>query len=321
MKLAFVGALVCALVLTGVIVPILRRAQFLDLPNHRSSHTRPVPRGGGLAVVATLVLVSFVAADRDIAVVGLLAATVALSAVGFIDDVRALPTNVRLAAQLAIAIGLSVTLITSGEAPWWWLPVLVIGLAGYVNAYNFMDGINGISGTTAAAVGFWWAWAGHSEDQAELALLGLVLAGAAIGFLPWNAPRARVFLGDVGSYGIGLFIAGLSAIAIVEGLPWSWAVAPVAVYGADTGWVLLKRALGSRSLTEAHREHVYQRLVDGGWSHLASAALCAGATALICVTVVAGGTSLEWWAAALTGVVVFAYLNAPRLVVGAGRTQ
>lgn len=320
MTLAFFGALVFAFVVTGLMVPILRYARFMDVPNHRSSHTRPVPRGGGVAVVASLVLVSLVAADPGVAVVGLLVATVALSAVGFVDDVRALGTKVRLAAQLAVAIGLSILLTASGEASWWWFPVLVLGVAGYVNAFNFMDGVNGISGITAAVVGFWWAWAGQSEDQPKLAILGLVLAGAAIGFLPWNAPGARVFLGDVGSYGIGLFIAGLSAFAVVEGLPWWWAVAPVVVYGADTGWVLLRRARAGRPVTEAHREHVYQRLVDGGWSHLASAAFCAGATALICLAMGAGGASLEWWAAALSVAVVFAYLNAARLVVGAGRT-
>ena len=155
-------------------------------------------------------------------------------------------------------------------------------------------------------------------NEPQLSILGLVLAGAAVGFLPWNAPRATVFLGDVGSYGIGGFIAGLSALAAVWGLPWWWAAAPLVVYGADTGWVLLKRARAGRPLTEAHREHAYQRLVDGGWPHVASSALCAGATAVVCLAVGAGGATLEWWVIAFVGAVMVAYLNSPRLVTGAG---
>lgn len=307
----FLGALAVSLVLSGVAVPLLRRAQFMDVPNHRSSHTKPVPRGGGVSVVLTIVAVAALAADLDVSVVGLLVITLALALVGLVDDLRSLSSGVRLLAQVGAATALSVLLLVQGSVTWFWLPVLVIAVAGYVNAYNFMDGVNGISALTAAVVGGFWAWAGTDQNVPELSVLGLVLAGAALGFLPWNAPRAKVFLGDVGSYGIGLFIVGLSAYALTQGLPWQWTLAPLVIYGADTGWVLVKRFRGGRSLTEAHREHVYQRLVDGGWSHLSSSVACAVAGALICLTVLAGGTTLTWWTPLVVLVVVLAYLNLP----------
>jgi UDP-N-acetylmuramyl pentapeptide phosphotransferase/UDP-N-acetylglucosamine-1-phosphate transferase len=148
-----------------------------------------------------------------------------------------------------------------------------------------------------------------------LAGLGLVLAGAAFGFLPWNAPSARVFLGDVGSYGLGLLVAAMSVWAVAAGMPWHWAVAPLIVYGADTGWAILKRRRAGHSLTEAHREHAYQRLVDGGWVHLASAALCTAATVAVCVLCAAGGTQLQWWVAVLSVAVAFLYLCTPSLLL------
>lgn len=314
----FLLAVVTSVVLTGIAVPLLRKAQFMDVPNHRSSHVRPVPRGGGLAVLVTMVAVvaltpAATITDPQIAV--LMGLTVALAAVGLGDDLWSLPSGLRLLAQTGAACALSVLLLRHGVVSWWWLPVLVIVVAGYVNAFNFMDGVNGISALTAAVIGGWWAWAGHDQGHQVLQVLGLVLAGAVLGFLPWNAPRAKVFLGDVGSYGLGVFIVALSALALTDGLPWQWALAPLVIYCADTGWVLLKRKHGGRPLTQPHREHVYQRLVDGGWSHLTSAALCAGAGLVVCLLVGVAGTELTWWSVVAVLAVTLAYLNAARVFV------
>lgn len=317
---AFLLALATSAVLAGIAVPVLRRAQFMDVPNHRSSHVRPVPRGGGVAVVATLLLVVAVTPEASVGdpqVQVMLGVTALLAAVGLVDDVKSLPSSVRLLAQVAAAGALSALLLRHGVVSWWWLPVLVVVVVGYVNAFNFMDGVNGISSLTAVVIGGWWAWAGHDQGHEVLQVLGLALAGAALGFLPWNAPQAKVFLGDVGSYGLGVFAVGLSALALTDGLPWQWALAPLVIYCADTGWVLLKRKHGGRPLTQPHREHVYQRLVDAGWSHLPSAALCAGAGLLVCLVTGVAGEALTWWAVAAVLVIVLAYLNAARTLVGA----
>lgn len=308
-------ALLCALatsfILSAVAIPLLRRAQFMDIPNDRSSHTSPIPRGGGVAVVLALLLVGVVLSDMSWALAALLVSTATLALVGLIDDLRSLPASVRLIAQIVVAVGLSAALLRVGEASGWWFAVFVVAITGYVNAFNFMDGVNGITGLTSTVVGLHWAWVGMTTDHQLIHVLGLVLAGASIGFLPWNVPVAKVFLGDVGSYGVGLFVVGLSVLAISSGLPWHWALAPLVVYGADTGWVLVKRKTRGASLTEPHREHVYQRLVDSGWSHLASAGLCAGAGALVCVAALASGRVVTAWAVVLVVLVVALYLGTP----------
>ncbi len=302
-----------SLVMVGALLPILRRAQFMDVPNHRSSHAAPTPRGGGLAVMASVPLALLFEDGYDAWF--LVAVAVGAALVGLLDDLRSLPSSVRLVAQVGAALAVCAWLVQGGLLDEWWrFAVAVAVLVGFVNAFNFMDGVNGISALTAAVIGCFWAVIGVRQELDAIATLGLVLMGAALGFLPWNAPRARVFLGDVGSYGIGLLIGGLSVVAWTQGVHWLVAVAPLVIYGVDTGWVLVKRARGGRPLMEAHREHVYQRLVDGGWSHLSAAALCALSVALVCTT-----AWLTWQRAPVVGftavaALTAAYMDSPRLV-------
>lgn len=312
--LAFGGGLVLSLALTGLLIPFLRRGQFVDLPNHRSSHVMPTPRGGGLAVMVAIALALALYVDFDLWSV--VAASAALALVGLVDDMHSLPGGVRLLTQVCAAVAVVVWMSSEGIlSAWWWAPVVFV-MVGFVNAFNFMDGVNGISGLTAVVVGLYWAFVGHRSDLLSVELLGLAMAGAAVGFLPWNAFRAKVFLGDVGSYGLGMLIGALSVVAWASGVHWLVAAAPLVVYVADTGWAVAKRAQAGRPLMEAHREHVYQRLVDGGWSHLRAAGLCAAVGALACVS-----AFLTWRSAPIVGVAVVAalaaaYLAAPRLVLG-----
>ena len=180
---------------------------------------------------------------------------------------------------------------------------------GYVNAFNFMDGINGISAMSAAVAGGWYAWLGLDTSTPSLVVLGLALAGAAIGFLPWNLPRARVFLGDVGSYGVGMLIAGLAVMAMASGGSILEAVAPLVVYIADTAWALLKRIWRGDSWHQAHREHVYQRLVDAGWPHAGAATLVAAFALIACG--MAATLNVTAAAAGLLAIVLV-YLAVPR---------
>lgn len=305
-------------VLVGALVPVLRRAQFMDVPNHRSSHVAPIPRGGGVAVMVAIPVALFLVEEYSAWAVVIIAVLLAL--VGLADDVRPLSGIVRLLAQAAAAMALCAWLLRNdGVSDWWRLVVAGVVIVGFVNAFNFMDGVNGISALTTMVVGVFWSIIGAQQDLDSIRTLGVVLAGAALGFLPWNAPRARVFLGDVGSYGLGMLVGALSVLAWAQGAHWLVAAAPLVVYGADTGWVLIKRARGGRPLMEAHREHTYQRMVDGGWSHLRAAGLCALTVASICMV-----ATVTWRSAPLLGVLgvsamTVAYLSTPRLVLGMGR--
>jgi len=308
-------SLAISAVATGAVIVLLRRRQLLDVPNQRSSHAVPTPRGGGLAVMLAVVVAVSVGGQPGAWRV--LLPALLLGAVGFADDIRSLSARVRLAAQVAIGLLLSLWVAlgvgTAGLAAGLFVAVCVVGIAGYVNAFNFMDGVNGISALNAAVGGAWFVWLGHQHDSRTLLVLGAALAGAALGFLPWNA-SSRVFLGDVGSYGFGALLAGAAVLALAEGIPAALCVAPLLVYLADTAWVIIRRARAGQPITEAHREHVYQRLVALGWSHLASAAstaLLSGAAALVL-----GALYDHERAVALVLVVALLglYLGSPRLV-------
>lgn len=285
----FFVALVTTILGTAALLPLLHHRAILDVPNERSSHDAPVPRGGGVVVVAAIVLAAAIAGIAGQTVPWpLLVAVIALAGVGFVDDLRSLGGGLRLACQLlaagAVTAWASQAYPGPNVATGIFVIVAIVVVAGYVNAFNFMDGINGISALNGVVAGGWFAFVGNRQGTDELVVTGLALAGASLGFLPWNAPKARIFLGDVGSYGLGLLIIGMAVAAWADGASWLLCIAPLVPYGADTLWALVKRGLGRRPLMTAHREHVYQRLVDSGWGHLASAALTATLAAMCAAT-------------------------------------
>ena len=257
----------------------LRRQQSFDLPNRRSSHTVPTPRGGGLACAAGGVVGA--AASRMFGsgpTTNWLGASATLGAIGRIDDVASLPPVWRLGAQMLTGVVAGARVggplgATAGA----------VAIPSIVNAFNFMDGINGISGGTAAA----WGLVVATDPRLELSsrAQGGITAGMGLGFLPYNVPRASMFLGDVGSYllGSGIAVTVLES-AFTDGRPNARnagrALAPLAPYLADTGMTIVRRASRGDSVTEAHREHAYQKLVhESGLPHWAVSGLVASATA------------------------------------------
>lgn len=258
-------ALVSCAVLVGAVRAALLRFRVMDIPNERSSHARPVPRGGGLAVLPSATLGIAAAQSWSTPVVVTLAGAAALGIVGLVDDVRDVAAPVRLLAQLVLtgitaSFLLSATSDLEGIAVVAAASVALVWLAGFVNVYNFMDGANGVAGLMAALSGGWFAYVGHDQHVEALTVLGLGLCGAALGFLPWNYPRARVFLGDVGSYSIGMAIGCLAVITLATTHSVILAVAPAAVFLTDTTLTLVGRAARRQPVMSAHREHVYQLL-------------------------------------------------------------
>jgi UDP-N-acetylmuramyl pentapeptide phosphotransferase/UDP-N-acetylglucosamine-1-phosphate transferase len=238
--------------------------------------------------------------------------------VGLGEDVRGIPVAPRFALLLlgCLPLGLLVGAASMSAAVLAVLAVL-FGVA-VVNAVNFMDGINGISAAQGVVGGVAFAAFAAARDLDELALVAAATAGAALSFAPFNVPRARVFLGDTGSYGLGAVLAGAAVLLLSDGLPVEAALAPLALYLADTGTTLLRRVLGGETWHLPHRTHVYQRLTDQGFSHtqvsalvLGLLALCAGLGALSLV----GGSVRTAGDAALL-LVVLTYLALPRLVDG-----
>ena len=272
------GTLGMAWAATGAVLGSLRARAILDHPNERSSHVTPTPRGAGLAVVGVTLLAWCLLA----ALTGnfglywpVFLAALALAAISWRDDLVGLPAWPRLVAQaLAVAVGMTALpsdgLIFQGLLP----PLLdtavaALGWLWFVNLFNFMDGIDGISAIEAMAIGTGLcliALVGGMADGAGL--FALIIAMAAAGFLPWNWHPARIFLGDVGSVTLGYLIGWLLLGAAASG---SWAAALLLplYYLADATLTLFSRLRRREPVWQAHRKHYYQRAIRRGMSQRA----------------------------------------------------
>jgi UDP-N-acetylmuramyl pentapeptide phosphotransferase/UDP-N-acetylglucosamine-1-phosphate transferase len=300
-------------------IALLRRLAVLDVPGARSSHSVPTPRGGGAPIAAGLIAAVLIAPGGGLARPALAAAIGFFGLLGLLDDLRGLPVVSRIAAQAVGAAAVAAVLVSSLPRPAATLAlaaaVAAAWLACFVNAFNFMDGVNGISGAPALIGGVAYAClAAWRRDGFGLAA-GLALAAGAGAFLPWNAGQAQVFLGDVGSYAIGAALAVLAVRLVLLGVPADAVAGPVALYLADVAWTLQRRIRRGERWLQAHRTHVYQRWCDVGWSHQEVTVLTSALTVLLCLLGVAGlhgGTARA--GADLAGVAVLAaYLRSPGL--------
>jgi UDP-N-acetylmuramyl pentapeptide phosphotransferase/UDP-N-acetylglucosamine-1-phosphate transferase len=262
---------------TRALIPLLRRAAVLDLPNERSSHAAPTPRGGGIALVlailvAWLALIMAGAVAPRLLVV--LFGAALLAAVSWIDDVRGLSPATRLLPQL-VAVGLGmVALIPAGPVFQGWLVPGLDAVAAallwlwFVNLFNFMDGIDGLAGSEAAAVALGlvlFAGLGAGRDPG-LAALAATAAAATLGFLVWNWAPARIFLGDVGSVPSG-YLVGFLLLDVAARGGWKIALILPLYFLADATITLLRRLARGERVWQAHRQHFYQRAVQRGLGH------------------------------------------------------
>jgi UDP-N-acetylmuramyl pentapeptide phosphotransferase/UDP-N-acetylglucosamine-1-phosphate transferase len=314
-------AFVVTLALEPVVIKQLTRRAILDVPVDRSNHTVPTPRGGGVAVIAGVLVATLVAWNS--AAISLLGGILIAAAVGGLEDVRGIRIVPRLllttVAALALLAALTVDDLPDGVAGGLLIVVAVPWTLAVVNAVNFMDGINGISAVTAVIGGSAYALIGKISDVETLTILGLAVAGAGLGFAPYNVFRARVFLGDIGSYGLGAAFAAMSLLAVAKGLPPEAAAAPLGLYLADTGTTILRRARAGEQWHLPHKQHVYQRLVALGLPHVgvsaAVGAITAACSALGMVSL--SGSVMARAAADLALLVLLGvYLACPRLLQG-----
>lgn len=271
-----VAALAVSIGLTALALLYARRRGLFDQPGRRRSHSVPTPRGGGIGIVAAILLVGVPAwwtLGAPWWQAGALALAVfAVALIGWRDDHSPLPVWPRLAVHAGAALLVAVAVLAPAArvAPaWWWaLLVLVPAGVGFINAHNFMDGIDGILGQQGlcvlAGLGVLAACAG-APDIAALAFAG---AAGCVGFLAFNVPPAKIFMGDVGSGALGLALAAVAAF-LVQRQPelfWACAILPSA-FLVDSGLTLAHRVLDGQRWYAPHRQHLYQWLVRVHWSH------------------------------------------------------
>lgn len=241
-------------------------AKIQDIPNARSLHSIPVPRTGGIGLMAG-VLCSWVLLF-DLLVWWLVVPVVVLFVLSILDDIYNLPVKHRLLVQLAAAALLVGGLCLVTEQGWLVTLALLLMVVWMTNLYNFMDGSDGLAGGMTLFGFVEYGVAAILANNTELALLNFCIAAAATSFLYFNFHPAKIFMGDGGSIPLGFLAAAMGLWGWQQG---SWALwFPLLVFSpfiVDASVTLLKRALRGDKITEAHREHYYQRLVQLGWGH------------------------------------------------------
>ena len=308
----------------------------LDHPNERSLHVRPVPRGGGLAILIAMgicgAVVVFLYPARGLAGMGLGALIVAV--VSFIDDRHSIPP----AGRLVVHVAASAAILYSGFFPheleipgmsWDWPPIAgavlsAVFIVWMINLYNFMDGMDGFAGGMAVFGFTVFAVLGWMAGHDAFFIISLIIAASSAGFLVFNFPPARIFMGDIGSSTLGLLVAAFSLWGARDGVfPFWVAVLVFSPFVVDASATLVRRLFRGEKIWHAHKTHYYQKLVQAGWGHRKTVlweyvlmTACAGSA----IWVVRQTETVQWWTIGFW-TVVYALLIAMVRRLGAGNLR
>ena len=255
-------------------------AYVLDHPNERSLHLGPVPRGGGLAILIAIFVCGAAVAwiNSALGLAGIASGVLLVAAVSFLDDRYTVPPLYRLLAHAAAAS----TILYSGlvlqrfEIPgasldWPYSAGVVFSMlfaVWMINLYNFMDGMDGFAGGMAAFGFGTFAAMGWMVGHSLFLTVNMIIAATAAGFLIFNFPPARIFMGDIGSSVLGMLTASLSLWGARDGVfPFWVAILVFFPFVVDATVTLIRRLLRGERIWQAHKTHYYQRLVQLGWGH------------------------------------------------------
>jgi UDP-N-acetylmuramyl pentapeptide phosphotransferase/UDP-N-acetylglucosamine-1-phosphate transferase len=262
-------AFLLSLILTRLLTAFLRRKAILDMPNERSNHKIPIPRGGGIVITGIIVLgMLYMSLGNPIIISGM----IALAAISLLDDLRGMPIWARFGVQILMVtvgiIALPANAIFQGLLPPF-ADKLLAGLCWlwFINLYNFMDGIDGIAGSETIAIAIGVATLVLLASlPINYAICSLLIIAATAGFLVWNWHPARIFMGDVGSIPLGYILGWLLLLLASHGY-WSAALIFPGYYLADSSITLIRRLLQGKKIWQAHSEHFYQQAVRAGKRH------------------------------------------------------
>jgi Fuc2NAc and GlcNAc transferase len=274
------GTLGLSLFLTRYLIGYTWRRGRLDLPNERSSHSAPTPRGGGVAVVAGFTLssayIALLVAQPERMLFACLPASLAIAAVGWWDDRRGLSARLRFSVHLLASVGAALCvnhvfgslgdLAILGSALS--IAAATLFLAWMINLYNFMDGIDGLAGGEAVSVALVSGALVTFHSGGILASVYLCLALASAGFLAFNWPPAKIFMGDVASGFLGFVFGTLALVGEASGtLPLPVSLILLGTFVVDASWTLGARTLAGEKPWVAHRDHAYQHAAHSGLGH------------------------------------------------------
>ncbi|HEX6280035.1 MAG TPA: glycosyltransferase family 4 protein [Pyrinomonadaceae bacterium] len=253
-----------------------------DIPNERSSHSTPVIRGAGIVIV-TVTLIVYVASLGSAANLAFVVTAASVALIGFADDLYSLPSLPRLVvhASAAAILVLSghrlapVSFVMPGveiDLGLVWQALAILFIVWMTNAFNFMDGIDGIAGSQGVAAGLGWVILGLATDNHPITVFGSLIVGTCAGFLLFNWEPASVFMGDAGSTFLGFTLASASILtgsqaSISDSYAILATVAFLWMFLFDTIFTRIKMLISGKAFWNPHREHLYQKLVISGISH------------------------------------------------------
>jgi UDP-N-acetylmuramyl pentapeptide phosphotransferase/UDP-N-acetylglucosamine-1-phosphate transferase len=283
---------VTSAVLVDLMIILAARFRLVDLPNRRSAHSLPTAHGGGVAIVLVTAVASLVVALRWPALagrslLGVVLPSLVIACVGMVDDIRPVRPAYRLVIQIVAACWMTwvlgplarIGVPGAGTLDLGWVgwPLTVVWIVGMINAYNFMDGADGMAALAAVVVGASMALIGLESSALAVMLLAAIVAAASGGFLVFNWQPARVFMGDVGSGFLGLMFAGLSLLLDPSQRDRTFLPAILCLwpYVYDPFVSVLRRLWHGHNPLEPHREFLFHRLIRSGVSHASTAVLYA----------------------------------------------
>ncbi len=281
MFLIFTSTIIISVILTGLIRRYAIRQSLIDIPNERSSHKAPVPRGGGLTIVlislCSILFVGYLNLLDQNQIIALIGGGSLVAAIGWLDDHRDVSALFRAVVHFIAAMWTVFWLgglgpielgFSTMDLGWFGSLLAVMGMVWLINLYNFMDGTDGIASVQAITAGSFSVFLFLSSGVTGPALITLVMIGATTGFLLWNWSPAKIFMGDVGSSFLGYFFGALAILGEQSGsvpvLIWSILLA---LFFWDATLTLIHRFKSGEKWYAAHRSHAYQRFVQMGHSH------------------------------------------------------
>ena len=279
--LFFISVVICLL--------MIHRVKIMDIPNQRSSHDVPIPKSGGIVVVITFligVLAIWFFGDSTMIkktyFFGFLFSAILVSIISFYDDLKAKPFFLKLTGQVVAAsiVIFSGVVIHSISLPF--LGMVQLGITGYIitfiwmigltNAYNFMDGLNGMAAGQAVITGLFFCFISFTQGSTFVYIICYTIISGSLGFMVFNFPKARLFMGDVGSAFLGFVFATLAIIAaLYDHSHTSLFVMPLLMFNYiyDTAFTFVRRLINKENVSAAHRTHLYQLFNRLGYSHAA----------------------------------------------------
>lgn len=285
--IAFLIALAVAYMVTPFVIKLANRVGAIDVPkDNRRVHKMPIPRLGGIAIFIGFMASVLVTFRLDTRLMGVLAGAAIIVTMGYFDDIKPLSAKLKLLIQLIAAgivvyCGVKVDFITNPLAFMfqganhyiklgsWSYPLTIVWIVGITNAINLIDGLDGlaagistISAVTLSAVAIFL-------NQDYIAVMAITLAGATIGFLPYNFNPAKIFMGDTGSLFLGYMLSVISIMGVLKSAAALSILVPIFAIGLpifDTFMAIIRRSLSGRSFMEADKGHLHHKLLDRGLS-------------------------------------------------------